>query len=116
MVHSVIIYGLYGMHGALDLDAPGGEVGDGYDEEEVQTRSYYQTPDIHWEQNTLLASIAVVFQINAFAIIVMITMIFRSRAARSIVRLHSSRFPPASNRLGRLGRGHCHVIIVLLSL
>ena len=25
MVHSVIIYGLYGMHGALDLDAPGGE-------------------------------------------------------------------------------------------
>ena len=110
MVHSVIIYGLYGMHGALDLDAPGGGDGDGYDEEEVQTRSYYQTPDIHWD-------IAVVFQINAFAIIVMITMIFRSRAARSIVRLHSSRFPPASNRLGRLGRGHCHlnVIIVLLS-
>ena len=27
MVHSVIIYGLYGMHGALDLDAPGGEDG-----------------------------------------------------------------------------------------
>ena len=24
MVHSVIIYGLYGMHGTLDLDAPGG--------------------------------------------------------------------------------------------
>ena len=47
MVHSVIIYGLYGMHGALDLDAPGGGDGDGYDEEEVQTRSYYQTPDIY---------------------------------------------------------------------
>ena len=78
MVHSVIIYGLYGMHGALDLDAPGGEGGndgdgdddhgaldldapgggdgDGYDEEEVQTRSYYQTPDIHWDIISLHSS------------------------------------------------------------